>query len=269
MSVDKALLEDNNYALDPSGCTAVATLITDDNHIIVANAGDSRAIISIAGRAKPLSFDHKPTNETEMERIIKAGGFVEFGRVNGNLALSRAIGDFEFKQSENLSAEEQVVTCNPDLIEHEITKDDEFIVLACDGIWDCMTNQEVVDFVHKGIKLGKRLEEICEDMMDHCVADEQTTNGLGYDNMSVIIVGILNGKSQQEWYNAIKKTSTVSVPNSPCSSTPSSPKVDRNNDLDKKEEGRKEEGRKEEGRKEEGRKEEGRKEEGKEKEKSS
>jgi serine/threonine protein phosphatase PrpC len=123
------------------------------------------------------------------------------------------------------------------------------------GIWDCMTNQEVVDFVHKGIKLGKRLEEICEDMMDHCVADEQTTNGLGYDNMSVIIVGILNGKSQQEWYNAIKKNSTVSVPNSPCSSTPSSPKVDRNNDLDKKEEERKEE--------------EGKEEEGKEKERSS
>lgn len=122
----------------------------------------------------------------------------------------------------------------------------------CIGIWDCMTNQEVVDFVHKGIKLGKRLEEICEDMMDHCVADEQTTNGLGYDNMSVIIVGILNGKSQQEWYNAIKKTSTVSVPNSPCSSTPSSPKVDRNNDLDKKEEGRKEEGKgKEEGKEKE------------------
>ncbi|CEI95336.1 Putative Protein phosphatase [Rhizopus microsporus] len=187
MSVDKALLEDNNYALDPSGCTAVAALITDDNNIIVANAGDSRAIISSGGKAKPLSFDHKPTNEVEMERIIKAGGFVEFGRVNGNLALSRAIGDFEFKQSEELAAEEQVVTCNPDLTEHKITKEDDFIVLACDGIWDCMSNQEVVDFVQKGISLGKKLEEICEDLMDHCIADEETTNGLGYDNMSVII----------------------------------------------------------------------------------
>ncbi len=68
-------------------------------------------MISIAGKVKPLSYDHKPTDETEMERIISAGGYVEFGRVNGNLALSRAIGDFEFKQSEDLPAEKQVVTC--------------------------------------------------------------------------------------------------------------------------------------------------------------
>ncbi|CEG64486.1 Protein phosphatase 2C 2 [Rhizopus azygosporus] len=229
MSVDKALLEDNNYALDPSGCTAVAALITDDNNIIVANAGDSRAIISSGGKAKPLSFDHKPTNEVEMERIIKAGGFVEFGRVNGNLALSRAIGDFEFKQSEELAAEEQVVTCNPDLTEHKITKEDDFIVLACDGIWDCMSNQEVVDFVQKGISLGKKLEEICEDLMDHCIADEETTNGLGYDNMSVIIVGILNGKTQEEWYQSIGNKSQVPItPDSPCPSAASSPKVTNN-----------------------------------------
>ena len=80
-------------------------------NLLKANAGDSRAVISVAGKVKPLSYDHKPTDEAEMERIINAGGFVEFGRVNGNLALSRAIGDFEFKQSENLPAEKQVVTC--------------------------------------------------------------------------------------------------------------------------------------------------------------
>jgi serine/threonine protein phosphatase PrpC len=68
-------------------------------------------VISVGGKVKPLSYDHKPTDETEMERIINAGGYVEFGRVNGNLALSRAIGDFEFKQSEDLPAEKQVVTC--------------------------------------------------------------------------------------------------------------------------------------------------------------
>ncbi|KAI9282651.1 phosphatase 2C-like domain-containing protein [Sporodiniella umbellata] len=242
LSLDKDLLADSKYATDPSGCTAVTALITQDNHIIVANAGDSRAIISTSGKAKPLSYDHKPTDQTEMDRIQKAGGFVEFGRVNGNLALSRAIGDFEFKQSEHLPAEEQVVTSNPDLIDHQITKDDEFIVLACDGIWDCMSNQEVVEFVHKGIKLGKRLEEICEDMMDHCLADEQTSNGLGYDNMSVIIVAILNGKTKQQWYDAITESSTVSTPTSPCSTSPSSPEVKNatvNEVEEKKEEAKK------------------------------
>lgn len=62
----------------------------------------------------------------------------------GNLALSRAIGDFEFKQNEYLPAEEQIVTCNPDIIEHTITEDDEFMVLACDGnqIWQAWQTGE-------------------------------------------------------------------------------------------------------------------------------
>lgn len=69
----------------------------------------------------------------EKARICAAGGFVDFGRVNGNLALSRAIGDFEFKKSADLSPEQQIVTAFPDVIAHTITDDDEFLVIACDG----------------------------------------------------------------------------------------------------------------------------------------
>lgn len=90
-------------------------------------------MLGIKGRAKPLSFDHKPQNEGEKARICAAGGFVDFGRVNGNLALSRAIGDFEFKKSADLPPEQQIVTVYPDVTVHEITPDDEFIVFACDG----------------------------------------------------------------------------------------------------------------------------------------
>lgn len=75
-----------------------------------ANAGDSRAIAGINGTFEPLSFDHKPTNEDEMRRITAAGGWVESNRVNGNLALSRALGDFIFKKNETKRSEEQVVT---------------------------------------------------------------------------------------------------------------------------------------------------------------
>jgi hypothetical protein len=98
-----------------------------------------------------LSFDHKPQNEGvylltlficfplsvilgEKARIVAAGGFVDFGRVNGNLALSRAIGDFEFKKSADLAPEQQIVTAFPDVVTHEITSDDEFLVIACDGV---------------------------------------------------------------------------------------------------------------------------------------
>ena len=69
----------------------------------------------------------------EKARINGAGGFVDFGRVNGNLALSRAIGDFEFKKSADLAPEQQIVTAYPDVVVHEITDDDEFLVIACDG----------------------------------------------------------------------------------------------------------------------------------------
>lgn len=80
-----------------------------------------------------MSNDHKPTLETEKARITAAGGFVDFGRVNGNLALSRAIGDFEFKKSADLPPESQIVTAFPDIEVHQLTEDDEFLVIACDG----------------------------------------------------------------------------------------------------------------------------------------
>ena len=62
---------------------------------------------------------------------------VSDNRVDGNLALSRALGDFQFKDAEHLSPENQAV---PDITVRERTKDDMFIMVACDGIWDCLTN---------------------------------------------------------------------------------------------------------------------------------
>jgi hypothetical protein len=119
-----------------------------------ANSGDSRSVLSDKGYGKPMSHDHKPTNGPENERITAAGGFVEFGRVNGerravhqsmrrqdwsdilsagNLALSRALGDFEFKQNYGLEPEKQIVTADPDILTHKVDGEEEFLVLACDG----------------------------------------------------------------------------------------------------------------------------------------
>src|SRR5258707_14053590 len=108
----------------------------------------------------------------ERSRLPAAGGFVDFGRVNGNLALSRAIGDFEFKKTAELPPEQQIVTAYPDVTEHEITDDDEFLVIACDGtsiyfdlrlltryigIWDCQSSQAVIEFVRRGIVARQEL----------------------------------------------------------------------------------------------------------------
>ncbi|GAN03611.1 conserved hypothetical protein [Mucor ambiguus] len=201
LKLDVELLQDQNFAYDPSGCTAVTALVTPDQRsIFVANAGDSRSVLSTSGQSKALSYDHKPVDPKENQRIVNAGGFVEFGRVNGNLALSRAIGDFEFKQNSNLPPEQQAVTCDPDVIEHTITDQDEFFVLACDGIWDCMTNQQVVNYIRGHLAEKTKLEDICEQMMDHCLAPDSDGGGVGCDNMSVMIIAILNGKTEEEWY---------------------------------------------------------------------
>lgn len=96
-----------------AGSTAVTVLIRDSK-LYCANAGDSRGIASRRGQLITLSNDHKPNNPEEMERIYNAGGWVEFNRVNGNLALSRALGDYLFKRNETFPPEKQIVTgeCN-------------------------------------------------------------------------------------------------------------------------------------------------------------
>ncbi|TPX33277.1 hypothetical protein SeMB42_g07505 [Synchytrium endobioticum] len=205
LGVDVDLKADVNFAYDSSGCTAVCSIITDDGKLIVGNAGDSRAVLSSNGRAQPLSSDHKPVNPEEWDRIDAAGGFVQFGRVNGSLALSRALGDFDFKTGQNLPPEEQIVTAYPDVTIHQMTDEDEFLVLACDGIWDCMSNQDVVDFIRIRIATSRgNLESICEALMDHCLAPKSELGGVGCDNMTVVIVGLLRGQTLPDWASNIR-----------------------------------------------------------------
>ncbi|KAK4151413.1 phosphatase 2C-like domain-containing protein [Chaetomidium leptoderma] len=213
LATDRAILNDPKYEEEVSGCTACVGLITDDK-IYVANAGDSRSVLGVKGRAKPLSFDHKPQNEGEKARITAAGGFVDFGRVNGNLALSRAIGDFEFKKSAELAPEQQIVTAYPDVVVHEMGDDDEFLVVACDGIWDCQSSQAVIEFVRRGIAAKQDLDKICENMMDNCLASNSETGGVGCDNMTMVIIGFLKGRTREEWYEEIAKR--VANGDGPC-----------------------------------------------------
>ncbi|XP_057656082.1 probable protein phosphatase CG10417 isoform X3 [Diorhabda carinulata] len=173
-----------------SGCTAVVALLKG-NELYVANAGDSRCIVCRNGKAIDMSFDHKPEDAPERERIVKAGGRVTAdGRVNGGLNLSRAIGDHAYKQSKELSDKEQMITALPDIKTLTINPgEDEFFVLACDGIWNFMSSQEVVDFVRPMIlENKKKLSTICEEMFDHCLAPNTLGDGTGCDNMTAIIV---------------------------------------------------------------------------------
>ena len=97
-----------------AGCTATVLLVTR-TELICANAGDSRTVLSKAGRAINMSEDHKPENAGELSRIQRSGGFVEDGRVNGMLALSRALGDFEYKSNSSIPKKDQAVSAFPDV----------------------------------------------------------------------------------------------------------------------------------------------------------
>ncbi|XP_065848477.1 probable protein phosphatase 2C 60 isoform X2 [Euphorbia lathyris] len=176
----------SDFAGPTSGCTACVSLIRN-NQLVVANAGDSRCVISRKGQAYNLSRDHKPDLEAEKERILKAGGFIHAGRVNGSLNLARAIGDMEFKQNKFLPAEKQIVTANPDINTVELCDDDEFVVLACDGIWDCLSSQQLVDFIHEQLLTETKLSVVCERVLDRCLAPS-TAGGEGCDNMTMILV---------------------------------------------------------------------------------
>ncbi|CAF2334493.1 unnamed protein product [Rotaria sp. Silwood2] len=170
-----------------SGCTAVVTLLRD-KQLFVANAGDSRCVVCRNGRAIEMSIDHKPEDLQERARIEKAGYKVTLdGRVSGGLNLSRAIGDHAYKKTPKLPPEEQAITALPDIRTLTLEDQDEFMVIACDGIWNFMSSQDVVDFVRA--RLEKRtLSQICEELFMHCLAPNTSGDGTGCDNMTAIIV---------------------------------------------------------------------------------
>uniref|UniRef100_A0A667WLX9 protein-serine/threonine phosphatase n=1 Tax=Myripristis murdjan TaxID=586833 RepID=A0A667WLX9_9TELE len=176
-----------------SGTTAVVALIRG-KQLIVANAGDSRCVVSERGKAVDMSYDHKPEDELELARIKNAGGKVTMdGRVNGGLNLSRAIGDHFYKRNKALPPEEQMISALPDVKVLTLNEDHEFMVIACDGIWNVLSSQEVVDFISERIKpdhsgKARPLSSIVEELLDHCLAPDTSGDGTGCDNMTCMII---------------------------------------------------------------------------------
>uniref|UniRef100_A0ACD5YM99 Uncharacterized protein n=1 Tax=Avena sativa TaxID=4498 RepID=A0ACD5YM99_AVESA len=179
------------------GSTATVALIRD-NQITVANAGDSRCVLSRNGQAIVLSTDHKPSHPDERARIVAAGGRVirhevdkmqdgqivtvlDVALIDGKTAISRAIGYLEYKQDENFTLAKQKMTCNPDIRTENITGDTDFLLIASGGIWHVKSTQEVVQFVHQYLQNGGTdLRGICEELIDWCMESR--------DNSTVILV---------------------------------------------------------------------------------
>ena len=143
-AVDAGFLRTARAARPPldDGTTAVAALVLWGRRLVVANAGDSRALlVHRSGRAEALSDDHKPNRPDEAARIRALGGTVVFHgvwRVGGVLAVSRALGD---------SALKPFVTARPDVRSWALGPNDRYLVLATDGIFDVLANREVGEIV--------------------------------------------------------------------------------------------------------------------------
>ena len=142
------------------GSTACVVLIIG-NHIFCANIGDSRAVLSRNGVAINLSLDHKASRPDEVERIKANDGSIQYDRVGGRLAITRAFGDFEFKSiidEDGQLVRKNFITPDPEIRRHDLDLDvDEFIIIASDGLFDMFSSQEAIDFIREKMSKQKYL----------------------------------------------------------------------------------------------------------------
>ncbi|KAI4333650.1 hypothetical protein L6164_018430 [Bauhinia variegata] len=163
---DSTILE-KSCELGRGGSTAVtAILINCQKKLVVANVGDSRAVICKDGVAKQLSVDHEPS--TERQDIENRGGFVsnfpgDVPRVDGQLAVSRAFGDKSLKK--HLSSE-------PHVYEEMLDDDTEFVILASDGLWKVMSNQEAVDSIRQIKDARSAAKRLTEEALNRRSTDD-------------------------------------------------------------------------------------------------
>ena len=185
----------NDASLCTEGGSTAACVLLTPGRVVCANAGDCRAVLFRNNeKVIPLSVDHNPTSHSEVARIEASGATIvcnaNGSRVNGILAVSRAIGDFDFKDRPDLPWTEQAVTAKPDITEMALTKEDSFIVIACDGVWEVLSNEEVCKFVSEALAAtNDDVGQVCEMLLDRCLAP--VAPGLGCDNMTVVIVKLL------------------------------------------------------------------------------
>ena len=168
------------------GSTAVVCLILDRT-LYTANVGDAEACLgrrdaSQSEYAKPLELTHihKISSADEKERVETCGGKIFMGRLFGTLAISRAFGDGEMKRPKQ---PENYVSVEPFVKRVELTPDDDFIILACDGLWDKLTHEEASLFVSKLLHY-KTLDDACQFLMDEAM-DRNTK-----DNVTIIVASL-------------------------------------------------------------------------------
>mmetsp|Transcript_4087 Transcript_4087/g.5139 ORF Transcript_4087/g.5139 Transcript_4087/m.5139 type:complete len:239 (+) Transcript_4087:938-1654(+) len=172
--------------VETMGSTTTVVILTP-KLIVVAHAGDSRAILVRGGKVAYSTEDHHPTVPAERKRIEEGGGEVRDNRVNGILAVSRALGDGMFKEESHLPIEKQLVTPVPVIKAIERSDDDEYILIASDGLWAVMNNDVTVSFLSQSERmenlLAGRTSMVVSELLHECVVNRRSR-----DNVSMILV---------------------------------------------------------------------------------
>ncbi|KXS19598.1 PP2C-domain-containing protein [Gonapodya prolifera JEL478] len=165
-----------------SGCTAVVSLLRTETRptsgdsapapkrvLYTGNVGDARVVLCRGGKAIRLTYDHKGSDPTEQQRISDSGGFIMNNRVNGILAVTRSLGDLSMKE---------VIVGAPYTTEVELTEEDEFFILACDGVWDVCSDDTAVRMLRRMASP----QDAAEFLLQYALENWST------DNLSVLVV---------------------------------------------------------------------------------
>ncbi|KAK4770867.1 hypothetical protein SAY87_031399 [Trapa incisa] len=160
------------------GTTALTALILG-RHLLVANAGDCRAVLCRRGTAIEMSQDHRPSYAPEQKRVLESGGFVLDGYLNGCLSITRALGDWDMKLP--------LGSCSPLIAEPDfrwatLCEEDEFLIIACDGLWDVMSSQYAVSLVRQGLRRHNDPQQCARELVMDALRLKTS------DNVTVLVV---------------------------------------------------------------------------------
>ncbi|KAH9617238.1 hypothetical protein KSS87_012519 [Heliosperma pusillum] len=182
MEIDAALAQSWPVGSSQSSGTTAITAMIFGRSLLVANAGDSRAVLSRRGLALEMSKDHRPFCRNERTRVEALGGYVEDGYLNGQLAVTRALGDWHLDGMKHKDKNDGPLSAEPELKLITLSKEDEFLIIGCDGIWDVFSNQNAVDFARRRLQQHNDIKLCCKEMVEEAIKRG------AMDNLTVVMI---------------------------------------------------------------------------------
>ena len=172
INIDQKLKENKFYQVGSTACIIYITKENSRRILYCANVGDTRGVLIKGNKGFRITYDDRASDPKEHDRIVSQGGIVFGGRVYGQLMLSRAFGDWELKS--------YGVICEPHVVRYEIEEEDKYLVVATDGVFDVMEDEDIFQMS----KRHQNSKEFCEDIMKEAVERGSM------DNVSCFVIGL-------------------------------------------------------------------------------